>query len=316
MEDQKENNFEFSTIRQGEIMSQMTSQIKFPTMQIFKKYIKNFDENIEFKHHTKIKIIKKGSEEDEPEYAYLFVFNDRIIQTKDSIDDTKESLHNNPIQNVIEFSHIRIYKLIVHDTKNNEMFLHYYSDDFSKKIDLSFQFTFHKDSYCIHHFIKKYFILTWQMIFESTILKDFKKLIYNRHFILIKRNRWGKQQERILLITNGLIFNLKHYIQKEGIKINPKSIQWTDSIKACEKIGVLEGKEKELRLYMNQVKNNAGIIECMENTKFMKYKSVRDFEFFSIDERNEFIAIMRRNYLILTNNYLIIESIKESKETK
>jgi hypothetical protein len=62
-----------------------------------------------------------------------------------------------------------------------------------------------KDSFFIHHLIKKHYILFWQKNFESTILKNYPTQIYQYHFYIKKLNRWGKYQERILVITNKVI---------------------------------------------------------------------------------------------------------------
>ena len=299
-------------IRKQEYLSQMKKEVKFPIFEIFKKYT-DLKNDQDFKHHTKIKILKKkvnedDDDEEEPLFSFIFVFNDRIILTKDTIENISESSNNNPIMNMIEYNKICIYKLIVNDdTVKNEMYIQYYNNDYSKKEDLNFQFVFHKDSFCIHHFIKKYYILKWQEIFESTILKDLKNLIYNRHFILIKYNRWGAKQERTLLITNFLILNIKHNFQKERVIFNPKNIQWADSIKAIQKIVVVKNQEKQLKVYMNKIVNQAEIILHTNDTKYVKYKECREYEFFSTDERNEFIAIMRKNYFDINKEYLKME---------
>ncbi len=67
------------------------------------------------------------------------------------------------------------------------------------------------DSYLVHHIIKKYFILFWQKIFEETVLFSIPNQIYNYHFHIKKLNRWGKFQERSLLMTNKVIRIIYHY---------------------------------------------------------------------------------------------------------
>ena len=313
------NNIE--VIRKQEYLSQMKEEVKFPIFEIFKKYAK-LEVGQEFKHHTKIKFVTDNINEDdmdmleeEPLFSFIFVFNDRIIFTKDTIENISESLKNNPITKMIEFNKICIYKLIVSDdTKKNQMYIQYYVNDYSKKEDLKFEFTFHKDSFCIHHFIKKYYILEWQKIFESTVLLNLTNLIYNRHFILIKYNRWGSRQERTLLITNFLIFNIKHNFQKDQVKFQSKNVQWADSIKAILKIVVVKNQENKLKVYMDKIQNNAEILVHTNDTKFLKYKECREYEFFSTDERNEFIAIMRKNYFEINKKYLLMEYDEQEKK--
>ena len=63
----------------------------------------------------------------------------------------------------------------------------YYDNDFIKRKKLYLLFDYEKDTYISHHFIKKYYILEWQRLFETTILNDYPKLIYYSHFILNKK---------------------------------------------------------------------------------------------------------------------------------
>ena len=55
-----------------------------------------------------------------------------------------------------------------------------------------------RDNFLIHHVILKYRKLAWQIFFEDKI----KNLIYQNHFFLKKVNTRGKQQSRVILITD------------------------------------------------------------------------------------------------------------------
>jgi hypothetical protein len=59
-----------------------------------------------------------------------------------------------------------------------------------------------KDSFFIQHLIRKYFTNFWQKFFEETLLLNFLTQFYTTHFYIKKLNRWGKQQDRILVISN------------------------------------------------------------------------------------------------------------------
>ena len=260
-----------------------------------------------------VKNNKQNNNFDESEECltgYLFIFQDKIILTTTQIENLKKSLKNNPVLYSIQFSQFCIFRLIVHDTSSNELYLQFYDKTFSFKKDLMLKFLITRDSFCVHHFIKKYFILQWQIIFENTIILNFKKLIYNRHYILLKYNKYGKCQERTLLVTNGLLLNIKHDFKKYGLQFSLKNVQWAIGVKAIKKMIIMIEKKNEnkLKLYLDKIINNAEVIEYLGNTKYLKYKQEQNFEFYSVDERNDFVGLIRRNYYMLTNKFIIIDS--------
>ena len=254
------------------------------------------------------KIIDNDS--DECQIGYLFIFQDKIILTNNQIENLKKSLKKNPVLYSIKFSQFCIYRIIINDTSQNELYLQFYDDTFTEKKDLMLKFLVTRDSFCVHHFIKKYFILQWQIIFESTIILDYKKLIYNRHYILLKYNRHGKCQERTLLVTNGLLLNIKHDFKKSGLIFSIKNIQWAIGIRAIKKMVLMieTKKENKLRMYLDKMINNSEVIKFLGNTKYLKFKEERNFEFYSVDERNDFVGLMRRNYFLLTNKFIQIDT--------
>lgn len=289
----------------------------FPIIQKIKIFAK-LTIDPELKYQTKIKIKEQSEETEENRFHFLFVLNDRILISTEKIDKIDKIQENvtttnvdNPIIKNICFSHVCIYKLLVHDQDKNEMRLQYYSDDFSQKYDLNFIFLFHKDSFCAHHFIKKYYILTWQRIFESTILKNLEALIYNRHFILNKFGYWNRKQERTLLITNHLIFNIEHSYTKNKTNFSANNVKWADSIKAITKIVIDKNNKNKLSMHMKSVKNKTHVLEITKKDTYLKHKNKRDYEFYSDEEQTEFLAIIRKNYFDL---YLAAEKAKHKKE--
>ena len=248
-------------------------------------------------------------ESEEKLTGYLFIFQDKIILTNNQIDNLKKSLKKNPVLYSIKFSQFTIFRLIINDTSINELYLQFYDKTFSFKKDLMLKFLKTRDSFCVHHFIKKYFILQWQIIFESTIILNYKKLIYNRHYILLKYNKYGKCQERTLLVTNGLLLNIKHDLKKSGLQFSIKNVQWAIGIKAIKKIVLMiESKsENKLKIDLDKIINNAEVIDFLGETKYLKFKQERNFEFYSVDERNDFVGLMRRNYYMLTNKFIKID---------
>ena len=337
-------------IRRQEYLLQMKTEVKFPIHQVLQKfkYIQNDEEyklctkiRIDSSKNCLIKSMQSQSllnnnnldvsneifeddlntirnnmtnniydENEECQTGYVFIFQDKIILTTNQIENLKKSLKKNPVLFSIKFSQFCIYRLIINDISQNELYLQFYNDTFTEKKDLMLKFLVTRDSFCVHHYIKKYFILQWQIIFESTVILDYKKLIYNRHYILLKYNRYGKCQERTLLVTNGLLINIKHDFKKHGLNFSIKNIKWAIGIKAIKKMIIMieSKKENKLKLYLDKIINNAEVIEYLGNTKFLKFKEERSFEFYSVDERNDFVGIMRRNYYLLTQKFINIDS--------
>ena len=337
-------------IRRQEYLLQMKTEVKFPIHQVLQKfkYIQNDEEyklctkiRIDSSKNCLIKSMQSQSllnnnnldvsneifeddlnsirnnmanniydENEECQTGYVFIFQDKIILTNNQIENLKKSLKKNPVLFSIKFSQFCIYRLIINDISQNELYLQFYNDIFTEKKDLMLKFLVTRDSFCVHHYIKKYFILQWQIIFESTVILDYKKLIYNRHYILLKYNRYGKCQERTLLVTNGLLINIKHDFKKHGLNFSIKNIKWAIGIKAIKKMIIMieSKKENKLKLYLEKIINNAEVIEYLGNTKFLKFKEERSFEFYSVDERNDFVGIMRRNYYLLTQKFINIDS--------
>ena len=337
-------------IRRQEYLLQIKTEVKFPIHQVLQKfkYIQNDEEyklctkiRIDSSKNCLIKSIQSQSllnnknldisneifeddlntiknnianniydENEECQTGYVFIFQDKIILTTNQIENLKKSLKKNPVLFSIKFSQFCIYRLIINDISQNELYLQFYNDIFTEKKDLMLKFLVTRDSFCVHHYIKKYFILQWQIIFESTVILDYKKLIYNRHYILLKYNRYGKCQERTLLVTNGLLINIKHDFKKHGLNFSIKNIKWAIGIKAIKKMIIMieSKKENKLKLYLDKIISNAEVIEYLGNTKFLKFKEERNFEFYSVDERNDFVGIMRRNYYLLTQKFINIDS--------
>jgi hypothetical protein len=193
---------------------------KTPIQQILKRFC---DNNInDYIFHTKIFL------EYDDENAFIFIFKNSIVFTHLSLDDSmsispispsKENITNNeknqtanpnPIIYIIKFSHVYYYELQVNENDGNHVIIQFFENDYIKKSEIKLKFSFLKDSYFIHHFIKKYYILFWQKLFEESVLLENKTQIYNYHFFVKKLNRWGSLQDRILLITNRVKLSLKY----------------------------------------------------------------------------------------------------------
>jgi hypothetical protein len=83
-------------------------------------------------------------------------------------------------------------------------------ENFNKKTELKIHFSFLKDSFLVQHLLQKYLVLFWQKFFEETLLLNFPTQIYTAHFFIKKINRWKRQQDRILVVTNKVNFIFKN----------------------------------------------------------------------------------------------------------
>ena len=337
-------------LRNNEFFEQIKEKNYFPFFDVLKKYLdlgtkeetnndkmKDLQAQFKFENEIKyyIKVNIKETEEHKFKSAFLFIFSEKIILMNEEIklEIEKEKEKNNGIieqekdnetkrkENeerrkndfiIIEYSHFFNYYLIYNIDDVLGINFEYYDNDFIKKKELSILSDYEKDTYLAHHFIKKYAILEWQRLFETTILLDFPNLIYNNHFVLIKVNKWSSKQERTLVITNSLLLNLKHDFKKEKLNFKIKNVQWADSIAAISKLELFKSSENVIVVYIERVKNNSQIIQYMGSNNFMKFKPSREFQFYNTTERNSFLALLRKNFYALTKTYLKIE-LKDKK---
>jgi len=116
-----------------------------------------------------------------------------------------KEIKENPIFSKLIFSQIYNFEFIVNQGELNSIILLYFEKDINFKIQSKINFFYNKDSFIIHHFIKKNYILFWQIKFESNILKENengnKYEIYQYHFYVKKINQYGKYQDRILMCS-------------------------------------------------------------------------------------------------------------------
>lgn len=137
--------------------------------------------------------------------AVIIVMKNCILLTHlfpEEFSDIKE----NPIFSKLIFSQIYNYDFILNQGELNSIILLYFDKDINDKIQSKLNFYFRKDSFIVHHFIKKNYILYWQNKFESNFLKDFESEIYQYHYYVKKINRLGKYQDRILMCSTKVIF--------------------------------------------------------------------------------------------------------------
>lgn len=171
-------------------------QLKYPTptQHILKMLSENEDEYI---YHTQLFL------EYDNENAFIFILKKCIVFTHLLPEDISSlGCESDLILYIIKFSQIYCFELDVNEIDGNHILLQFYDNDYSKKSELKLKFSFLKDSYFVHHFIKKCFISYWQRVFEESVISEYTTQIYHYHFFVKKLNRWGTMQDRILMITN------------------------------------------------------------------------------------------------------------------
>ena len=129
------------------------------------------------------------------------------------LEDEIKKIQNNPIIIKILFTQIYNFDLIVNQGGINSVILVYFeNNDICNKTQSKINFFFSKDSFLIHHVLKKNYILVWQKLYEEKILKDSLSEVYQYHFYVKKINNRGKFQDRILMFSTKVNNFFKGYL--------------------------------------------------------------------------------------------------------
>lgn len=91
-----------------------------------------------------------------------------------------------------------------------------------------------------------------------------------------------------------------------------EKIRWADSTNSITKIGIIQNKSIELRIYYDSNINKEEHKLMNINKKLCKGKKSRDFIFINTQDRNYFLFLIRQCYFKLAKKQLIIENIKIS----
>lgn len=150
--------------------------------------------------------------------------------------------------------------------------------------------------------------LAWQMFFEEKI----KNIIYQSHFFLEKVNDRGKQQSRVILVTDKVkvyliqfLFNVSFTVNlnKENI-FEIDEIKWAMAIESIKTMVIYKKKALEIKLLLD--KNiNKKVVE--ENKMKLKNKSERVFLLYSNEDYKQFIFHIRRLYYFRKTSFLQIK---------
>lgn len=252
--------------------------------------------------------------------AYIIILKESILFSY-VLEEEIKKIKTNPIITKIQFSQIYNFDLIVNQGFINSIILLYFENKINNKIQSKISFNFSKDSYLIHHFLKKNYILTWQRNFEEKILKDNLNEIYQYHFYVKKINNRGKFQDRILMFSNKVfilkiniftdqqfIYNIKSKFKENTFKL--KQEKWSDAIKAIIKLNIFVDKEFQLRIYFDKNINKEENFKEKKKEIIINMKEIRDFIFISESDFNYFLFLIKRLYYNISNNFIVIELVK------
>ncbi len=107
------------------------------------------------------------------------------------------------------------------------------------------------------------------------------------------------------------MFNIVAVLKKDN-NFKVEKIKWADSIASIQKIGMIQNKAMEMRIYYDKDINKIEHKNKNINKKLCKSKKSRDFIFINVQDKNYFLFLMRQCYFKITKNNLLVESIKIS----
>lgn len=262
---------------------------------VFTVMTKYMDEDIDnYVHHNLVEI--------NSQFVYIFIFKYNLYITTYFDEKDNKTVLENPIIYKSDYLHIFYKEIFIAEDENtsNHINLQFYENDMKEKYEIRMNLKFKNDSYYIFHFIKKYYILNWQVFYEDFLLQDYKTQHYIIHFQIKKLNSRGKSQDRVIAISNKFIFNVVLESKKEEIKID--EVKWSDSIKAIENIVLSNSNSANLKVLYDEKLNKEE--NKKEGMKKIKSKSERDFIFLNKKCKEEFVFILRKLYFYLTKKYV------------
>lgn len=262
---------------------------------IFTVITKFMEEDIDnYVHHNLVEINEQ--------LVYIFIFKFNLYITTYFDEKEIKVTFDSPIIYKADYLHIFYKNLFIAEDENtsNNINLQFYENDMKEKYEIKMNLKFKNDSYYIFHFIKKYYILNWQVFYEDFLIPDYKTQHYVTHFQIKKLNSRGKSQDRVITLSNKFIFNVVLESKKEEIKID--EVKWSDSIKAIENIVLNNLNQSSLKVLYDEKVNKEE--NKKEGMKKIKSKSERDFIFLDKKCKDEFVFILRKLYYTLTKKYV------------
>lgn len=245
----------------------------------------------------------------------IFLFKKTVFLikrlTEQDLSLSEESFNKKILYKIHQFQivHIEIDYNHMGEARNIiNLYINDYDSSKRSHIELQFDRTLLTESVYLYHFLKKYYIQYWQVLYETSLLKDSSQF-YQSQFFIKKTNSRGKVQDRIIVITNRFIYNILLNVRKEVNEVKVEDIKWSDSIRSIVRIVLNPLDLLELRVYYDEKINK--IDNKTEGLKTLKHKSEREFIFQTKKEKESFIFCLRKGYFSLKNMFLEIGIEKE-----
>ena len=97
-------------------------------------------------------------------------------------------------------------------------------------------------------------------------------------------------------------------MKKDNFKV--EKLKWADSIRAITKVGIIQNKSSEMRLYYDKEVNAQDHKNMKVSKKLLKTKKSRDFIFINMNDRNYFLFLVRQSFHKITKSFVPVEGIK------
>lgn len=153
-----------------------------------------YEDNIRYYlYHTKLDLKFHSA------YHYVYLFTFGIILT----------CVNEKGLTIIKYTSLFSHRLTFDEKDRGLIHLVHYDNELTKKTETKFKCEEEDHSYYVYHFIKKHYVLSWQQLFEDTILSSSTQM-YQYHFHVRKENRWGTLNGRVLLLSDKVTSYIIH----------------------------------------------------------------------------------------------------------
>lgn len=237
----------------------------------------------------------------------ILILKDSIVLTEviNNSNITKEKESKDIILRKIEYS--IIHDTVVDSNASSTLYLDLIKEmppgNFEK---VTLCFSNIEDTMISKHFIEKQNQLYWQKFFETNI-PLYDSDYYQAHFFLTKLNRRGKEDCRVMVLTDKFILNIEYSsnLGKSYDIIKLHKPKWAVAIESFEELQV-SSKEKKKGYLMLKIRINTSTNKKIvtESKYTFKNKSNTEFMFDNEQKMNLFIFQIKRLYFLHTKKYL------------
>lgn len=241
---------------------------------------------------------------------FVFLFDDEIIFSNVfEIDKPMKNIHN---PSLFKLEYKTLYSIIpeITDSKTLLHLNQIKTSTFESFNTVILSFKIQRDLFIFMHLIEKHRRIAWQFYFERFIPLP-PPHIYQNHYFTEKINRKGKQQERVIVLTDRFIFNIEYSLKNSGedIKIGTnclfelKEAKWAIPIECFQELIVQSKEECSLKIVVNQ---GLGKKIAKKNNLPEKDRGDIDLIFYYVNNFSNFIFNVKRLYFSIKNENLKI----------